>query len=77
MEAERIAPEDLAVYFGSKQDMYHVFTFNHKQISLIINYSWVLFSRYLAWPTKFLRDLWSKKKKVKFLASKKLLPYSK
>ena len=77
MEAERIAPEELAVYFGSKQDMYQVFTIDRKQISLIMKYSWDYLPGYLAWPTEFLRDLWSKKKKVKLLTFKIYLPYSK
>ena len=67
MENKKVAPEELTAYFGSKLDMYNVLSVDRKHHNNQQIYSRVLSAPYLACYTKFLRDVWSKKKKMKSL----------
>ena len=64
-----VASEEIAAYFGSKLNMYNVLTIDCKYICHLIQNSGVYLPGYLACSTEFIRDLWSKKKKVAKLMS--------
>ena len=53
MENTEIAPEEIAAYFGSKLDMYRVFTIDRKRIPICIIHSWVLLARLFSLHNRF------------------------